>query len=699
MSDGTIDVCEPAAVSRKGATPPANAGGGPDAAIMKVPDPRTVLQAAAALLLAGTVAAPAGWTLDRMIDRDAGGRPVFRHRELPADLRNPVSAADERAFQERARHIIARQSEHKVAAGNTYFENEKRTYGYLMAQALGKRGLEAVADLQLEDAQAGEWHRQTNGIDYYACFTLKHQMRKYFYFGDLLDPAYRQRMFDGAKRWTEQDPLRRPHPAFRAPGESWGPDAKNSWVDVRTTENLFLMRVSSVYLMAEETGNRATAASYKRQILDYAATLYRVGIGEWDSENYHGHSLAPLANLLDFAKDPEVKRAAKACLDWFCAAGAVKYFRGGFNGPTKRDYNHPQPFGGSAANMLWVLFGDSPRPNEHWESDEVHLITSGYRPPPAVLALARKRFAKPLELFASKPAYTATTTFQKNSRPQYLETQYFAHSFQLGSLAGGTRPGAEDVNGFKVLVFDEDQGAVALQAVPGPDPAFPGSPKYQPGKVSGENRVAQFGNLAIWLVRDGSSPWLWVVPESVKVSTERNLTFLECDRTWLALHPLGAGRFERDEALGARIAGGEAPPFPRHQVLATRGDGRQPFCGFAVEVGERQSHGSFEAFKRAAAGARVDRSRLADGAAEYRAADGRTLAIRWHDDPRGLGVLRDGRPHDWDRHAGFLYQSAGAADDSPIAAPWGGGELRVSAGGTRFRCTVGDDGKVGFENS
>ncbi len=132
-------------------------------------------------------------------------------------------------------------------------------------------------------------------------------------------------------------------------------------------------------------------------------------MGEWDSENYHGHSVAPLLNLFDFAKDQEVKAAAKACLDYVCAIGAVKYFRGAFNGPTNRDYNHAQPFGGSAACILWLYFGDTPRDNTAYESDEVHVCSSGYRPPAAVVHLARKNFDRPATLFASKPSYSATT--------------------------------------------------------------------------------------------------------------------------------------------------------------------------------------------------------------------------------------------------------------------------------------------------
>ena len=189
-------------------------------------------------------------------------------------------------------------------------------------------------------------------------------------------------------------------------------------MDIRGTENLYLMRVTSVYLMAEETGNKATTALYKEHLLDYTKTLYRIGIGEWDSENYHGHSIAPLLNLHDFAKDPDVKLAAKACLDFYAAAGAVKYFRGGFNGPTKRDYNHAQPFGGSAANALWVWFGEHPTgKTDDWESDEIHMITSAYRPPLAVVNLARKKLTEPIEIFASKPEYSATTSYRAGSSP------------------------------------------------------------------------------------------------------------------------------------------------------------------------------------------------------------------------------------------------------------------------------------------
>ena len=629
--------------------------------------------------------------------RTEGGKLVVTPVPVDDRYRNPWPAALEAEFRQRTDFILRSMTSKKAPGSNTYFENEKRSYGFLMAHVLAGESDTALRNLQAEDAQADEWHRETSGIDLYACFTLKHQVRKYFYFGGLLDPAYRTRMFDGARRWTEQDPLRRPHYAFKARGPGWGPDVMNSWVDVRSTENLFLMRTTSVYLFAEETGNEATRARYKHAILDYAKALYRVGMGEWDSENYHGHSMAPLVNLYDFARDPEVKLAAKASLDFVCATGAVKYYRGGFNGPTKRDYNHVQPFGGSAAAMLWVYFGDCPAPEHEWESDEVHLLSSSYRPPLAVVNLARKRFERPVEILASKAHYEASVNNELTKGPEHLETQHVGRTFQLGSLLGGTSTGKSDVNGFKLLTFDSARGLADFQCVPGPDPLFVGSPKYEAGKVSGPNRVAQYGNLAVWLVRSGDSPWTWVMPSAVTVEVEKGVTFFRAERTWLAVHPINLKEpFQADPELTKRVMepqGDEKQArWPDHQVVSARGAGG-PFCGFAIEVGEE---GDYQAIKDSVLEkGKLDVSALDQGRASYTSSDGRSVSLHFTgDEVTETAVLKDGRPHDRAAHARLLF----GGDPSPIRHDWLGGTLAIETQGAGFTSTVADDGAVRFEN-
>jgi hypothetical protein len=59
----------------------------------------------------------------------------------------------------------------------------------------------------------------------------------------------------------------------------------------------------------------------------------------------------------------------------------------------------------SAARTFWLYFGDTPVPNNRPELDSLYLITSGYRPPLAVMELARKNFINLVEILASKPLY------------------------------------------------------------------------------------------------------------------------------------------------------------------------------------------------------------------------------------------------------------------------------------------------------
>ncbi|MCS7180638.1 MAG: hypothetical protein NZ891_04725, partial [bacterium] len=342
--------------------------------------------------------------------KDANGDIRVIPIEVPEELKNKWEKEWEEEFWKRANHVI-KKTARSGNFGNTFFENEKRAYGWAMLSILGGYEKEGIKFLEEEDAQANTWNKHTKGIDFYPCFTLKHQMRKYFFFGDYLTSNYKKRMYEGGKIWTEKDPFYRPHPFYKpeisAKGEeNWTPEANNSWVDIRETDNLKLMRDCAIYLFAEETGNEETKNIYKEKLKEFILTMYKYGMGEWDSENYLGHSFTPLLSLYDFAKDKYVKKLAKCALDWISIASAIKYWRGGCNGPTKRDYNHPYIFGGSLSNIFWLYYGDTPFMKEdEFESDEIHVITSAYRVPPVSMEIARKDFKKPVEILSAKPPY------------------------------------------------------------------------------------------------------------------------------------------------------------------------------------------------------------------------------------------------------------------------------------------------------
>src|SRR5204863_2968983 len=134
---------------------------------------------------------------------------------LPVDkqLNNAWPAEWEKGLQDRANATINILGKERMG-NSTYGESEKDVYPRAMFHFLAGDREAALRLLQAEDAQAKSDHKHTLGIDYYWCFTLKGQARKFFFFGDYLNPAYKKRMFDAAKIWTDQEPLRRTHPVY-----------------------------------------------------------------------------------------------------------------------------------------------------------------------------------------------------------------------------------------------------------------------------------------------------------------------------------------------------------------------------------------------------------------------------------------------------------------------------------------------------
>lgn len=627
--------------------------------------------------------------------------------ERGPELRN-TSWTDEREreFRHRSASVIAAQAR-GGGYGGTFFENEKRSYGLAMISVLGGHREPAMAFLQEEDANAKEWNRHTLGIDFFPCFTIKHQTRKWFLFGHLMEDDYRRRMLEAARIWTERDPLRRPHPDHEGLAGGWTPKHFNSWVDVRNTDNLRLMRDTSVYLMAEATGNEEVRDRYRAKLVNFIAGLYHVGMGEWDSENYLGHSIVPLLNVYDFAKDPEVAALAKAGIDWMAAAGALKYWRGNYNGPSRRDYNHPVPLRGSAAYLMWQWFGDSPlAPDEH-EPDAVHVITSRYRPPAAIVALARKDFERPREIIASKPAWAASDAW-RDAEPEFRETHYFSRSFQFGTLARGTQN--PDINGFKILSWCRTQGATQLLAAPCADPLRLGSPQYDEGILTGRSVVGQNRNLAIYLTEPAAEPYLWIVPASAMVRHHQKITSIRTERHTIAIWPIHTGHPSPDAELTRQLQvrrqedrrSGEVTEHPRWegmQVLRSETAGAG-FYGFAIEICEHDQMPSDE-FIAAARGVRVELDDLETGAVALTGVTGPRLRVQWAEDWSSRKIWRDGRERAWDdpaeRRAYGPADPAEADSDALIMQDWQGGELTVRAGGHVFRAGVAPDGRAWFK--
>ncbi|MFW6066250.1 MAG: hypothetical protein ACOC9S_05465 [Planctomycetota bacterium] len=630
--------------------------------------------------------------------RDLIGR---KPPQVPDPFRNPYPDALEEGFLKRSRHIIQHYKGQKVG-GNTWGENEKGSYPRAMFAILNGN-VEVGADfLQKEDAGHSNVGA-THGIDYYWCFTLKGQMRKYFLFGDLLDSDYRKRMRRGAKKWTASDPLNVRKKWYTADnwGNAWDPNFIGSDVDIRNTDNLRAMRQTSVYLMAEETGNRRTAELYKKRIRDYVQSLYWIGMGEWDSANYMGHTMAPYHNLYDFAKDPEVKRLAKAALDWLYAAAAVKYYRAAWGGPSARCYNNRTVvFQDGPVHPCWLYFGDNPKMNPHGHYDDVHHITSAYRPPPAVVALARKRFDKPVTLSATKPEYDRVGyrppwenwTLGDPRRPHYWETLHVGRTFQLASVVSPEPDSPKDtwrkrehwnVLPWKLVTHNSQRGAdVMVVSTHGFGPAW---------KPWGQ-QIAQHDNLMILLDNDaqrnpdgGGVTFTGMIPKSAKLQREGDVWFIRFEKTWAALRPIRIDVAGIDEQITAKLN----KRRPDEQAFTATGPSGR-VIGFALEVADGMSYADFKRGVKSKAALEVS-----GDTAVLTGIDGKTLKARYNHDSDLPMVWRDGERFVYDDHLGVYEPLRGPA---VIEQTFHGGEIRVRAGGKTFTGRVSEDGEYTFSN-
>ena len=508
----------------------------------------------------------------------------------------PTPASDwpeawEREFQGRVKHTLALWNDKTDGRyGNTFFENEKRSYPAAMFDILNGNVEPAAKFLQEEDNLRDD-NAHTLGIDLYPCFTLKGQVRKYFYFGKHLDREYRERMKQAAKIWTEKDPHRRPHPKFGSGdgGEGWRPQNRGGWVDVarhRQPQGDAGNQRLPVRRRDRQRTDPANLRGANRQACRRAVPRRheRVGLGELSGPQHR-----PL---------PEPLRLRQGSRGQGTGQGGARLVHRGRGGEilSRRDRRADQAglrrgqrrLRRRAARTLWPWFGDTRLSDTESEPDAIHIVTSSYRPPAAVVALARKRFDRPVTLQNTKPPYGKFSPEEVDA-PMYWETMHFGRTFALGTVMGKEPQG--DVGTFKLTADNSRRGVdyVTINTVP------PGGNIEQvpPGKNPGD-QIAQHKHLALWLRKDDRPGTRFVIqlPKSAKTETSGDVLLIQLENTYTALLPIGLERFKP-----AEISGRRAERYAEETLLVAETD-RPGYTGFGFIVGEKQSHGSYDDFKR-----------------------------------------------------------------------------------------------------
>lgn len=469
-----------------------------------------------------------------------------------------------------------------------------------------------------------------------------------------------------------------PHPKYgigSGPvGGQWEPGTRGMQADARNTDNLRGMRETAIYLAAEASGNETIRLLYKDRLRRTAISFWNVGNGEWDSEGYLAHTQAAYVNLFTFARDEEVRGYAKAILDYLFTSAAMKYWRGAWGGPVCRDYGNISRFS-TAAKTAWLFFGNAPENPPKKDLEWAFFFGSGYRPPAATVALARKQFDRPVQIFSSHPVYSNWLP-GNDQRPHYHETMSYGETWQMGSLARGH---AGDVNGFKLLLQDDRLGATYL---------IPTTGKLRNPATSsaGKDNIAQWLNSALWINgQDNTVPFSIVVPKNSEMEKAGNNLLLKTPSAWVALMPLNLKLNESTQPLKKND----------DQVLLT-GEGGKGLSGFALEIGSKSSHGSYDAFaKTVREKARAEIT--GDGKIVYTTTDGRKLSMEHGAAEHGLPrIWRNDEEHLWDNHFA-LWRSPG--DDGPINLGWKERRLEINAGGYTFTGELAEDGTYSWSQT
>ncbi|MGB9746819.1 MAG: hypothetical protein ACPLXM_07835 [Bacteroidales bacterium] len=235
------------------------------------------------------------------------------------------------------------------------------------------------------------------------------------------------------------------------------------------TENHISMSRTSGYLFAQAAKKYPEyfpeAIIYqnlmKDWILNTSHKYYHAGNGEWNSSIYETYNIIGWLNLFDFAEDPEVRKAARAVLDFYATCMALHYSWGAIGGAEMRGTGISLGNTNSMSYLCWLWFA----PNEKvlpfgFVGSQyiqcVHAATSTYQPPQTLIKLAQKKtIFHPYFFRESKPGYLLNpVSFVK----QYF---YINPTFTLGSAIssyGGWTGSTAQIVPWKLVIRNDSSG-------------------------------------------------------------------------------------------------------------------------------------------------------------------------------------------------------------------------------------------------
>lgn len=647
------------------------------------------------------------------IDLAAGLRTYAPVNPDPA-LANPWPAAWESGLQQRFAGMVA--AHHGAWRSNSWGENEKRAWAGLSWRLLaGDRS--ALAEYARPDQQPAEM-AHTGGIDLWHGYALKWHVVFQGAFRRHMEPDFLARFDAAVASWTEQDPLTRPHPLFgRGDGseDAYDPKSKGFWIDGRATDGFRSYRVAAIGTLAEAAGRGELARTYHTAAQDYARSCYHSGKGEWESSNYLGYNLSSAMLAFDYLRDPASRRASKLVLDWIAASAALKWFHGSLAGGSLRDFgNAYRPWSHGAAEQFSAYFDDPMRPEapagyRYGSYDASILLLSQWRPPEAVVRLARGEYPTPIEVRSVKPAYGV---WSGGPLPDVVTREtFFRQDRYVVASAQTEAPGDGGNPRLMRISVRRGDGSLFITGINRTNPLGGGRSLLPMGFQAGQRR-----NLVVAMGAGGDDA-LWIGLPTGEPDAVGGVLVWDLGGAWLALGMDGlrlappeevppepptadpaSDREIRKEADAARRSWRErhgaildlrAAGLDNRRLVATA---TGPWT-VAVQVASTADFADAAAFRRALA---ADWSLQRNGTeAAVVGAGGGRLDMAWKGGADWPAVRRDGVPEDWSDE--WVWR---VIEGEPVIEQRrGSGTLTVRAGGATFTGTMPLTGEAAWTNT
>ena len=454
-----------------------------------------------------------------------------------------------------------------------------------------------------KDAEALKYMNDDRSYKEHYHFAAVNWARFYPIFADALTDETKEKLFAAAKKYGSYHS---------------GGGTENHVVMWRTSANVLPYYFGDG--MLGHRGKDAMLRTGKEWLANYVKGLYAGGQGEWDSSTYLAFDINGMLNIYDFSKDEESRLLAKAALDWYAAAYALKYRDGVYTAPNQRGYA-PGAIQKITDHIGWLWWGS----DRKVEPDDVrndgkysmHAATSGYRPNAVLTNIARKKLPGiPFEARNAKPNYWGTTG--KPSPGAYPETLYVDTGYSMGSLWRGH---GSQMTRFQIVV-DTDAGGVVFSG---------GNPRQSDhtGKKTGigfhdgtgrYTQQAQSKDLFISMSQapaadDQAQYSYFLYPKEAKASQVGKWQVFEIGGSAIAVYPLG-GSAELTETPKDKRGNSE----PMLKIAGQR-------SGFVVFAVGRDA--------AALKNVKVDDAKFAQDMDVTVSAPGNTLRMKFNADPSG----------------------------------------------------------------